>query len=135
MRPFVLAALTGVFSAAKVAADCIADPDLNAEFEAIVGGHIPAADSCCQNDVCAIPCPEPVSGTYASVSRDDNSEQETDLTRENVSFQRPMLASPLLLERLLCYHLRSAFCRTSLLTERPRITLSPVILFPCGLLL
>ncbi|GAX18701.1 solute carrier family 5 (high affinity choline transporter), member 7 [Fistulifera solaris] len=61
MRPFLLAALTGVFCAAKVAADCIADPDLNAEFEAIVGGPIPAADSCCQNDVCAIPCPEPVS--------------------------------------------------------------------------
>ncbi len=78
MRPFLLAALTGVFCAAKVAADCIADPDLNAEFEAIVGGPIPAADSCCQNDVCAIPCPEPVSGTYASTRRDISSEKKDD---------------------------------------------------------
>jgi hypothetical protein len=61
MRPFVLAVLTAVSCVATVAADCIADPELNAEFEAIVGGPIPSADSCCQNDVCGIPCPETVS--------------------------------------------------------------------------
>lgn len=95
MRSFVLATLVGVFCAASVAADCIADPDLNAEFEAIAGGSIPLADSCCQKDVCGIPCAEPVGGEYASIkvlipTRDIHSFIFT-----SSSFQRRVLATPL----------------------------------------
>lgn len=76
MRPFILFTVIGVFCAASVAADCIADPDLNAEFEALAGGPIPFADSCCQNDVCGIPCAEPVSGKYAYLKRSSSSRGE-----------------------------------------------------------
>ena len=41
--------------------DCLADPELNAVF---------ATDepTCCQNDVCALPCPEPVSAPTKGTS-------------------------------------------------------------------
>lgn len=44
------------------AADCLADETLNGIFKDVNGGEeIPLEGSCCQSDVCAIPCPEEVS--------------------------------------------------------------------------
>ena len=42
---------------------CLADDALNAEFVSFIPGaaSIPLEGSCCQSDVCGIPCPEPVS--------------------------------------------------------------------------
>ena len=57
--PLVLLATTILFLVKEVASDCLSDPTLNEFFAA--GTEIPAADSCCQQDVCAIPCPESVS--------------------------------------------------------------------------
>ena len=58
-------------SSAFVAADCLADSALNADFLALdttPNDSIPREGSCCQSDVCGIPCAEPVStptvGTY-----------------------------------------------------------------------
>lgn len=52
----------------QVAADCLSDPALNAEFVPESGDAIPLEGSCCQADVCGLACPEPVSapgvGTY-----------------------------------------------------------------------
>eukprot|EP00977_Amphora_coffeiformis_P005255 scaffold1123_cov168-Amphora_coffeaeformis.AAC.23 len=45
-----------------VEAECLANPALNAEFVSFIEGaeSIPLPDSCCQADVCGIPCPEEV---------------------------------------------------------------------------
>jgi hypothetical protein len=45
-----------------VAADCLSNPDLDAEFLSFIEGaeSIPLEGSCCQADVCGIPCPEVV---------------------------------------------------------------------------
>jgi hypothetical protein len=55
----------------QAAADCLADPTLNADFEALNGGvAIPTEGSCCMFDVCGLACPEPVedptNGTFSS---------------------------------------------------------------------
>ena len=42
----------------KAIAECLSDPALDAIFAG--GTTIPLEGSCCQNDVCNIPCPEPV---------------------------------------------------------------------------
>jgi hypothetical protein len=43
-------------------AQCIADDKIDAEFRTLLGvDAIPKADSCCQADVCGIPCPAEVS--------------------------------------------------------------------------
>jgi hypothetical protein len=57
--PFVLLGTTILFLVKEAAADCLSDPDLNELFAG--GAEIPAEGSCCQADVCGIPCPESVS--------------------------------------------------------------------------
>jgi hypothetical protein len=43
-------------------AQCIADEKIDAEFRTLLGvDAIPKADSCCQADVCGIPCPAEIS--------------------------------------------------------------------------
>ena len=45
----------------ETGAECLADPALDAIFVQSKGGDaIPQEGSCCQNDVCNIPCPLPV---------------------------------------------------------------------------
>jgi hypothetical protein len=45
-----------------VSADCLANEGFNEFFEGLNGGvAIPTEGSCCQKDVCNIPCPEEVS--------------------------------------------------------------------------
>lgn len=42
----------------RASAQCIADNTINSFFETeVVGGPIPQPGSCCQSDVCGIPCP------------------------------------------------------------------------------
>jgi hypothetical protein len=50
-------------TAAVDASQCLADETLNDEFRALLGNVavIPTAGSCCQADVCGIPCPAEVS--------------------------------------------------------------------------
>lgn len=44
-----------------VVADCLANEEFNQFFENVNGGAtIPVDGSCCQKDVCNLPCPEPV---------------------------------------------------------------------------
>jgi hypothetical protein len=45
----------------KTVADCLSNQEFNEFFENKNGGPIPAEGSCCQKDVCGIPCPEEVS--------------------------------------------------------------------------
>jgi len=40
------------------AAECLSNPEFNAFFEEQAGGEIPLEGSCCQQDVCGLPCPE-----------------------------------------------------------------------------
>jgi hypothetical protein len=63
------AALTLLIAPQQAAADCLANPTLNADFETLNGGvPIPIAGSCCMFDVCGLACPAGVSkpklGTY-----------------------------------------------------------------------
>lgn len=45
-------------------AQCIADDTIDAEFRTLLGvDAIPKAGSCCQPDVCGIPCPAALSGS------------------------------------------------------------------------
>lgn len=37
---------------------CLSDPAMNGFFEVKAGGEIPLEDSCCQFDVCGLPCPK-----------------------------------------------------------------------------
>jgi hypothetical protein len=67
------AALTLLIAPHQVAADCLANPTLNADFETLNGGvPIPIEGSCCMFDVCGLACPEEVSkpglGMYRIVS-------------------------------------------------------------------
>ena len=39
---------------------CLSDPTLSAQLAEDLGGEAPLPGSCCQQDVCNIPCPEPV---------------------------------------------------------------------------
>jgi len=57
----LVATATGLL-AKHVQADCLADTTLNTIFAEEVNGvsSIPIEGSCCQFDVCAIPCPLPV---------------------------------------------------------------------------
>jgi hypothetical protein len=41
------------------AGECLSNPEFNDFFEELAGGPIPQEGSCCQLDVCGIPCPEP----------------------------------------------------------------------------
>jgi len=44
--------------AKQAAADCIANPTINADFEELNGGvEIPIEGSCCMFDVCGLACP------------------------------------------------------------------------------
>lgn len=46
----------------QVSADCLANEGFNEFFETLNGGvAIPTEGSCCQKDVCDIPCPEEIS--------------------------------------------------------------------------
>lgn len=40
------------------AAECLSDPEMNEFFAGEAGGEIPLEGSCCQQDVCGIPCPQ-----------------------------------------------------------------------------
>ena len=60
----LLLALSNCKSGAMAADNvCLANPTLNADFVSLLGlpanssKTIPLADSCCQADVCGIPCP------------------------------------------------------------------------------
>ena len=60
---FAASVAVGLACAANVlpaAGDCIANTDINSFFAGLAGGPIPQDDSCCQFDVCGIPCPAPV---------------------------------------------------------------------------
>lgn len=58
LRSLVLGALLGLIQLASVGSEsCIADPDLNAIFIPEGETSIPLEGSCCQQDVCNIPCP------------------------------------------------------------------------------
>lgn len=58
---FVCCWLLFLFSA-QCSGQCLSDPVLEGTFENIVGeGPLPLEGSCCQADICAIPCPQPVS--------------------------------------------------------------------------
>lgn len=46
-------------SAVSAEGECFADAGMNEEFEALLGGPMAEGD-CCQNHICAIPCPEEV---------------------------------------------------------------------------
>ena len=50
------------YHAVVVKADCLSNPALDAEFVSFIDGaeSIPLPGSCCQADVCGIPCPEEV---------------------------------------------------------------------------
>ena len=49
------------FLVEEVVADCLANAEFNQFFENVNGGAtIPLEGSCCQKDVCNLPCPEPV---------------------------------------------------------------------------
>lgn len=60
----LFAALAGIIASsqfAPVASQCIADEEINGFFTELSGAdQIPLADSCCQFDVCGLPCPEEV---------------------------------------------------------------------------
>lgn len=56
----IVMVLAGASLLHGAAAECIADPVINGFFEGLVGGAIPSEGSCCQFDVCGIPCPAPV---------------------------------------------------------------------------
>jgi hypothetical protein len=59
-------------AAAAVQQTCLADEALNDEFRALLGDNvdaIPRAGSCCQADVCGIPCPVEVSAPKIGKSR------------------------------------------------------------------
>jgi hypothetical protein len=50
------------FIVEQASADCLANEGFNEFFEGLNGGvPIPTEGSCCQKDVCNIPCPEEVS--------------------------------------------------------------------------
>ena len=52
--------ITAALAVSKVSADCLANESLNAEF--LAGAEsIPKEGSCCQADVCGIPCPAELS--------------------------------------------------------------------------
>lgn len=56
------AALALLIAPQQSAADCLANPTLNADFENLNGGvPIPIEGSCCMFDVCGLACPEEVS--------------------------------------------------------------------------
>jgi hypothetical protein len=60
--PAAAAALALLMAPQQAAADCLADPTLNADFENLNGGAaIPLEGSCCMFDVCGLACPEDVS--------------------------------------------------------------------------
>jgi hypothetical protein len=40
------------------AGECLSNPEFNDFFEDLAGGPIPQEGSCCQFDVCGIPCPQ-----------------------------------------------------------------------------
>ena len=56
---WVLAAVV-VCSASQAHAQCLANTEVNDFFAGLAGGAIPQEGSCCQFDVCGIPCPAPV---------------------------------------------------------------------------
>jgi hypothetical protein len=63
-----VAALALLIAPQQAAADCLANPTLNADFENLNGGvSIPIEGSCCMFDVCGLACPvdvsKPTSGT------------------------------------------------------------------------
>lgn len=39
--------------------ECLSNATFNEDFEELAGGPIPQEGSCCQADVCNIPCPVP----------------------------------------------------------------------------
>jgi len=41
----------------QTSANCIADETINSFFEGEAGAPIPLEGSCCQADVCGLPCP------------------------------------------------------------------------------
>jgi len=43
------------------AAECLSNPEFNQFFEDAAGGEIPLEGSCCQQDVCGLPCPQTTS--------------------------------------------------------------------------
>ena len=53
-------ALTLLSFATTVAAQCLSDPSFEAVFNDNGAISLPQEGSCCQNDICALPCPEPV---------------------------------------------------------------------------
>jgi hypothetical protein len=66
------AALALLIAPQQVAADCLANENLNADFENLNGGvPIPIEGSCCMFDVCGLACPVDVSkpgvGTHTYV--------------------------------------------------------------------
>lgn len=58
MKSFCLALIVASDFLKKATAECLSDPALDAIFAG--DSTIPREDSCCQNDVCNIPCPVPV---------------------------------------------------------------------------
>lgn len=70
MPSFLMSLAVLLTALPHVAAECLADPALDAEFVSFIEGatSIPLAGSCCQADVCGLACPEevsaPTSGTY-----------------------------------------------------------------------
>ena len=53
----------------QVTAQCLSDPELEEIFSG--GEELPKEGSCCQNDICGLPCPEPVSKPTVGTSCDD----------------------------------------------------------------
>jgi hypothetical protein len=67
-----VAALALLSAPQQAAADCLANPTLNADFETLNGGvSIPIEGSCCMFDVCGLACPvevsKPIYGTYTCI--------------------------------------------------------------------
>lgn len=66
MNKLLLSAILGALQYAS-AQNCFADPAIEAEFASIIAGEdgtagdtIDIAGSCCQEQVCALPCPKEV---------------------------------------------------------------------------
>jgi hypothetical protein len=62
MSTLLSAIVVALFQVENALAQCLADPEVNGQVEDLVGSTVPQEGSCCQFDVCNIPCPEPVPG-------------------------------------------------------------------------